>query len=253
MTYSKRKRRIICVRSNLWYASPAIGLVLVAMACAHAAVAPTVRGKIIYRDVFPGRAAAALTGTKPTIDVTGASWIYNGNGDRPGDDWRANGSAPAHSGFGTLDYLPLKVKGGRIYSLSCVLSPRPGETGKWFALGFFDHTRFYYSSTEGPWMTLTDTAGWAAYAGSGQRRSNHIRHSNSHSVPLGKTARIILNTTGKHWTVQWFYDGRLLARHTYQVNPSHIGGVGIAVYNGQQGHVANFELRVLRTSRKQQH
>jgi len=238
----------LCFRAqvNLRLATAAVCIIFVAvvLTTALAGTASAPLGMCIYRDIFSGTAGHILTGTKPGVDTTGASWIYNGNGKPRGDDWRADGAAPAKSGFGTLDYLPLHVKPGRIYNLSCVLSPRPGVTGRWFALGFFDHTRFDNSKTEGPWMTLADTAGWATFSGAIGFPHNHISHSLSHSVPLGKTARIILNTTGAHWTVRWLYNGKLLGGHTYATNPSKIGGVGIAVYNGQQGTVGDFELSV---------
>lgn len=242
----KERNNCSSARANFSLATVAIGICVIGVFITGILAAKEINlpGKLVYRDVFSGSGRHVLTGTKPGVDTTGASWTYNGNGAPAGDDWRANGAAPAKSGFGTLDYLPLHVEVGRIYSLSCVLAPDPGTTGRWFALGFFDHSHFGKSKTEGPWMTLTDTAGWATYVGSPNLRSNHMSHSLSHSVPLGRTAEIILNTSGKHWTVRWFYNGRSLGSHTYAANPTKIGGVGIAVYNGQQGKVRNFEVRM---------
>ena len=214
------------------------GLAGVALFAGAAAVG---RATIIYQDTFPGNSSSFLTGTKPATDTTGSAWTLRDSGD----DWLANGAAPATSGFGSDEYLATTFTNGNIYTLSATISPTPGTTGDWFILGFLDGS--YYgsspsgnSTTVGPNIIITDNAGWQLYSGI----VGKSLVASGRGVTLGQTGEIILNTGGAHWTAQWLYGGVSLGTYTYATNPG-IDGVGIGAYNDQQGTMGNFELQVV--------
>jgi len=191
---------------------------------------------IIFQDAFSGSSSKVLTGTKPAIDTTGSAWTLRVSGE----DWLANGAAPATSEYGSDEHLATTFTNGNIYTLSATISPNPGTTGNWFILGFLDGSYYGNSTTVGPSMVITDKAGWQLYTG---EIPNTLLASGS-GVTLGQTGEIILNTGGPQWTAQWLYDGVSLGTYTYATAPA-LDGVGIGAYGNQQGTMSNFELQVV--------
>lgn len=212
------------------------GLVLLAGA-AMAEATPTT----IYQDSFPGSPTATLTGTAPATDTTGAVWTLNGN---TGDDWAADGLAPATTGGGytySIEYLPTTLATGQIYTLSATLSPTAGATKNWLGLGFFNSSALFKASTTGPWMLLTDAGQTQAFGGPGVGNQDSKATTNGNT--LGNTATVILNTSGAAWTYQWLYNGVALdTPQTYTTNPTATTGVGIIAYQSVQGQAGSFQL-----------
>ncbi len=209
-----------------------------------AGIAGTGRGTIIYQDTFPGSASAYLAGTKPGTDTTGSAWVLHGavtSNSNP--NWFANGGAPAQSFFGSDESLATSFSAGHIYTLSATMSPTAGtssNSGNWFVLGFLDNTYYGNSTTVGPNIVITDEGGWQLYPGD----VGVSPVASGSGITLGKTAEVVLNTTGAQWTAQWFYDGHSLGTYTYTTTPT-FDGVGIGAYNNQQGTIGNFELQAV--------
>ncbi len=204
----------------------------------------------IYSDPLSGSPSAALTGTTPPTDTTGAVWAYRG---AAGDDFAADGLSPGSTGGNysySINYLPYNtgtnlITAGNIYTVSAVLSPTSGTTTNWLGVGFLDATGVFGGSQSGPWMLLTDGGETQTFGGPGVANQNAAGTTNGNA--LGGTAEVVLNTSSAHWTAQWLYEApgassfTSLGTNTYTTNPTTLGGVGIIAYQSVQGQVQNFQ------------
>ena len=204
----------------------------------------TVSTKVIYQDNFTGHATTPLAGQTPNIDTGGAAWIAYHSGSR--NQWMANGRVNQPHGSLSNNVavsLPFIPKSGHIYAASIVLNPRADGNQIFFGFDTISHSNAPFYNGVGPWMDLSDGGTLSNFAGPGA--SNQGDGQIIFSGAAGKTATVVLNTTERHWTARWYYNGKpIAASYTYTGTSGAIMGItGIGfASNSETGSVAAFKL-----------
>ena len=212
------------------------GSFLVAAAVATVALSGltnTASASIIYQDNFTGSSGSPLNGTTPTTDTNRATWTADSN-------WSANGSVTVTSNSSQQypsAHLPFVPSAGNVYTLSATLSP----TTNWISIGF-------EGSSGSPW-TAPSLAVYVVLTSGGYGRT--IFNGGVYGSPIysgvGKTAQVVLDTTGIDWTATTSYAGTVAYTVTYTgasgANPNPTG-ISMVNFNDQQasGQVGSFSL-----------
>ena len=212
----------------------------------------------IFQETFSPSATGAMTGMSPTTDSTGATWQFAGG---TGNDWLANGDAPAIPATGwedfSVEYLPYTLSAGNTYTLT-VSGFNPvadSSSNSWLAIGFFNSTcnTLFGNTSGGPWMLLRQNGyvqgfgGPSAYYQLSSNSDNSGNGAGSYSV--GGTATIVLNTNGpasSDWTANFSYNDVNLGSITYNNSKypsfSLTSGVGFLYYSTPGASVSSLSL-----------
>jgi len=202
----------------------------------------------IYYDDFSGSSGTDLAGTAPDIRPGSETWAL-GTGDTaiPAERWKADGSVLGSSsgGGGAGGILPFTPSAGNIYELSVKLNPTTTDgSGDWLAMGFLDSSGSM-PATGAPWAFKRGDSGSPPFDTAtllGPGVSGLFFHGAPSGLqPAPTDFRIVLDTTGALWSVEWFIDGSSVRTATYGSNPS-ITDVGIFRFESVAGTVDDFLL-----------
>lgn len=201
----------------------------------------------IYYDDFSGSSGTDLAGTAPDIRPGSETWAL-GTGDTaiPAERWKADGSVLGSSsgGGGAGGILPFTPSAGNIYELSVKLNPTTTDgTGDWMAIGYLDASGSM-PATGAPWAFKRGDSGTPFEVVSllGPGVSGLVSEGvPAGSQPLPTDLRIVLDTTGALWSVEWFVDNVSVRTDTYSSNPT-ITHVGIFRFETVAGSADDFLL-----------
>ena len=197
---------------------------------------------VIYQDNFSGSSSAPLQGAALTVhNGTSTTWTAD-------TVWKANGSvdeSPSASASYGNTYLSFKPTNGHIYTLSedvNATANAPGTTNSWIGLGFVTSEALgkpFYENA-GPFIldyVPNSGSDIVSYTGPGLK--------NGVSYPYPATGvqrlRMVLDTRGARWTVQFSDNGKTLGSvYTYTTHPAIIA-VSFGTSNAT-GQVRSFSL-----------
>ncbi len=232
----------------------------------------------IYQDNFSGSAGQSLAGRAPQVDH-GASPIWMKTFSRGHNDtgkgkpagranfhpfWKADGTITGSksNGYGALEVAGLNFRpvAGHIYTLTARMFPRAYISGNnsrdgFVAMGFISGNAKFgvppFFKDYGPWM-------FSQFSGFQKHPTNKVDGcfgpDDDHSwavspKALGKTTKIVLDTTKAHWIATEYYNGVQKGVWVYggnngTTNPTGITQVAIGV-NGASARITSFQLTAL--------
>lgn len=203
-------------------------LAMVTALCCRPAIAT-----VIYSDSLHGGSATELDGTTPKITTGGAAWNASIN-------WMADGSVTTDSNNVTA-YLPFAPKSGNIYELSLANLQATGTSPGWVGLAFSFDTNYdgFIGTPEAP-AIIRRSAGDTIFPGGVV------------SGASGGSIKIVLDTRGTDWKVDYYLDGSTTPVNSYTYsggNPTNIQYVGIGGTTDGLGtligNAADFQLQTI--------
>jgi hypothetical protein len=192
---------------------------------------------VIYSDDFSGDSTSTLVGTTPDNGAVGEVW----QGIETGAQWTTDGAITNTADQSRIAYLDFVPATGNVYTLTVDVSHL--NQARAFYFGFMSSVptegQSFFNGIASPWMRIQGNGEtWAMITGSGGSGQTVAA---SGYIAQNNTLKIVLDTSGDLWEVEWFLNGSSIQTYTYTANPS-ILGVGMGRLREGTYDVDNFEL-----------
>lgn len=202
---------------------------------------------VIYNEVFSSGSPGAPVSFHRVDAVAGQGATDGLYWSAQPDVWKANGSRALKEVGNGNACMPFTPADGRIYTLSADIDVTGTDLSKYVAFGFLNGDDVYND-----WLTTAEAADrnavawWRQYAVYDDVYSYLGPDTNGSSWQGSANSgfnhfSIVLDTTGAHWTVQWYLNDELKRTQSYAVNPT-INFVGMG--GTAPATVDNFSLTI---------